>query len=247
TAVIFLGIFIWGARQYVFAETPPRAAEVIHVVARQWMWDIHQPNGRREFDTLHVPAGVPIRLVMTSNDVIHDLFVPAFRLKQDIVPGKQVGLWFTATKPGRYLLECAQYCGAQHSRMVGTVVVQSAGAYARWLEQGPPPQQTIATGRRLFVQYGCSGCHAPGSGVNAPRLNGLYGREAPQAGGGFRRVDDAYLRDCILEPEKVWPAGYPHIMPSFKGVVSEGDLLQILAYIRSMGKGGTVAETRNLP
>lgn len=247
TTVVFLGFFFWGAKLYLSAETPPPGAEEIHVVARQWMWDIRQPDGRREFDSLHVPEGVPVRLLMTSEDVIHSFYVPAFRLKQDVVPGKQTSLWFTATRTGSYRLDCTQFCGSKHSLMVGTVVVMAPGDYARWLERGPAPQLALAEGRRLFVGYGCAGCHTPGADVHAPRLDGLYGREVPQQDGSFRRVDDAYLRDCILQPETVWPGGYPRIMPSFKGVISEGDLLEIIAYIKAMGRGGAVSETRNLP
>lgn len=247
TTGLFLIFFFWGAQDFLAEETPPPNAEVIHVVARQWMWDIHQPNGRREFDTLHVPLNQPVRLLMTSEDVIHSFYVPAFRLKQDVVPGKEVSLWFIPSKVGEFRLFCSEYCGSKHAEMTGTVVVQRPGDYERWLAESPAPGDTLASGRRLFVQYGCAGCHSPGSTVHAPMLQGLYGKRVPQDGGGFALVDEFYLRDCILEPERVSPAGYAHLMPSFRGVIPESDLLQIIAYIKEMAHGEAAGEPRRTP
>jgi cytochrome c oxidase subunit 2 len=235
TTLVFLGFFFWGTRLYLDIERPPAGAYQINVVARQWMWDIHQPNGRREFNELHVPTHTPIRLLLTSEDVIHSFFVPAFRLKQDVVPGKQVSLWFNASEEGTFALLCSEFCGTQHANMTGVVVAESPEKYAAWLGQGDSASDREARGGQLFVRYGCSGCHTQPSSVKAPSLEGLYGRQVPVTGGGFARVDDAYLRDCILLPGKVAPAGYALIMPSFQGVIPEGDLVELVNYVRNLG------------
>ncbi|QYM78808.1 cytochrome c oxidase subunit II [Horticoccus luteus] len=235
TTVVFLGIFVWGARIYLDMERPPPDAYTIDVVARQWMWDIRHPNGRREFDTLHVPIGRPIRLRMTSEDVIHSLFIPAFRVKQDIVPGRTISTWFQATQTGHFHLFCSQYCGTQHAAMIAEVIAQTPEDYATWLEAGNHDGSLGDRGRQLFVHYGCSGCHSSESNVHAPSLAGLYNHRVPLDGGQFVRADEAYLRDSILEPGKQVAAGYTPIMPSFKGVIPEGDLIELIAYLKSLG------------
>lgn len=234
TTLIFLVIFAIGARLYLDQERVPADAYTISVVARQWMWDIRQPNGRRELDTLHVPTGRPIRLEMTSEDVIHSLFIPAFRIKQDVVPGKTVATWFEATQTGTYHLFCTQYCGTKHAGMIGEVVVQSPEDYAAWLEAGPGAGVANQRGAQLFLRYGCSGCHAAMSIVAAPPLEGLYGKLIPLEGSKFIKVDEAYLRDSILEPGKDIAAGYKSVMPSFKGVMPETDLIEVIAYVKSL-------------
>ena len=227
TTLIFLGFFAWGAKLYLDEERPPAGAYAIHVIGRQWMWDIRQPNGRREFDELHVPVHTPVRLILTSEDVIHSFFVPAFRLKQDVVPGKVVSLWFNATKPGRYPLLCSEFCGSKHAAMTGVVIVDEPERYAAWLAAGGAgPAGAGERGRLLYARYGCASCHEPGSTVRAPLLAGLYGRPVPAAAGGTVRVDDAYLREAILRPNQVVVAGYQPVMPSFQGVIPEGDLLE---------------------
>jgi len=236
TTAGFLGFFFWGAHTYLEMERPPSGAEEIHVVGRQWMWDIRQPNGRREFDELHVPIGKSICLLLTSEDVIHSFFVPAFRLKQDVVPGKEVSLWFNATKAGRFPFYCSEFCGTKHAEMTGVVVAETPERYAAWLAEGGGGGAGWAEGRRLFVRFGCSGCHSPGASVRAPLLDGLYGRQVPLAGGGFARVDEQFLRDCILLPNRRPPAGYPLIMPSFQGVIREGELLDLIAYLKTKGE-----------
>jgi cytochrome c oxidase subunit 2 len=235
TTLIFLGFFAWGAKLYLDEERPPAGAYAIAVVARQWMWDIHQPNGRREFNELHVPVHTPIRLLLTSEDVIHSFYVPAFRLKQDVVPGKTVSLWFNATKPGRYALLCSEFCGSKHAAMTGVVVVDEPERYAAWLAAGGAGDR----GRQLFTRYGCASCHEPGSTVRAPLLDGVYGRPVPVAGGGVVRADDAYLRESILQPNRVLVAGYQPVMPSFQGVIPEGDLLELISYLKTLGEKET--------
>lgn len=234
TLLAFLGIFAWGVGPYLDFERPPADAYAIDIVARQWMWDVRHPNGRREFGTLHVPAGRPVLLRLTSEDVIHSLFIPAFRIKQDVVPGKTTRLWFEATRAGTYALFCTQFCGTKHAGMLADVVVQAPESYASWLEEGNIDPALAAQGRRLFVRYGCNGCHASGAAVRAPSLEGVYGKLVPLEGGQFVRVDDVYLRDSILEPAKQIAAGYAPIMPSFKGVIPEGDLLELIAYVKSL-------------
>ena len=234
TLVVFLGFFAWGAWIYLDQERPPRDAYAISVIGRQWMWDVRHPNGRREFDELHVPAHTPVRLLLSSEDVIHSFFVPAFRVKQDAVPGKTVSAWFTATKAGEYPLFCTQYCGTAHANMIGRVVVMTPDAYARWLAEGNPVADLATRGRELFTRYGCAGCHAPNAAVHAPLLEGVYGRLQPVENGQFIRADEAYLRDSILLPNQHVVAGYQNVMPSFAGVIPEGDLLALIAYLKSI-------------
>jgi cytochrome c oxidase subunit II len=234
TTLIFLGFFGWGASLYLDQMRPPADAYSIDIVARQWMWDIRHPNGRREFNTLHVPLDRPILIRLTSEDVIHSFFIPAFRVKQDVVPGKVVTTWFEATRAGTYHLFCSQFCGTQHAAMVGEVIAQTPEDYAAWLADGSTDGALADRGRRLFVHYGCSGCHAPSSTVHAPPLEGLYGKLVPLEGGQFVPADDAYLRDSILEPARQIVAGYAPVMPSYKGVIPEGDLIELLAYLKSL-------------
>ncbi len=234
TTVVFLGIFFWGGWVYLEDSRVPPGAHPISVVARQWMWDIRHPNGRREFDTLHVPLNQVVQLRMNSEDVIHSFYVPAFRLKADVVPGKQVSLWFKPTKLGHFHLFCAEYCGTKHSGMVGEVIVQNPEDYADWLAAGTPGESPVNRGRQLFLQHGCSGCHDPSSPIHAPLLQGIYGRMVPLSDGTLVRADDQYIRDSILQPKRQVAAGFNPIMPSFDGVLSENDLLDLMTYLKSL-------------
>jgi cytochrome c oxidase subunit 2 len=234
TTVGFLGFFAWGAHVYLFEERSPAAALAIDVVGRQWMWDIRHANGRREFNTLHVPLGEDVRLALTSEDVIHSFFVPAFRLKQDVVPGKQVSLWFHPTKTGTFHLFCAEYCGTVHSGMIGEVVVLPPAEFAAWLARGNALEPLAQRGRRLFQRYNCSGCHDQPAAVRAPPLEALFGTLVPLRDGRRVRADEAYLRDSILRPEREVVAGYDPLMPSFENVIPESDLLELIAYLKSL-------------
>ncbi|SEM57187.1 cytochrome c oxidase subunit 2 [Sphingomonas gellani] len=233
TAFAFL-FFFWFA---AVAETTqfeiPRKAMEIHVVAKQWMWKLEHPNGTREINTLHVPVGVPVRLVMTSQDVIHSFFVPAFRTKQDVLPGRYVEAWFEASKPGTYHLFCTEYCGTDHSRMGGGIVVQSQSDFARWIDAQPQGDSLADQGAVLFRRMGCTGCHGGSSRIRAPSLAGVFGRQQPLEGGGFVTADESYLRDSILLPNKQVVAGYQPVMPSYQGVASEDDLIRLIAYLKS--------------
>lgn len=233
TTAIFCAIFAWCTPLYLDAARPPPNALTIDVVARQWMWDVRQPGGRREFNTLHVPLHRPVVLRLTSEDVIHSLFVPAFRIKQDVVPGKAVTVWFEATGAGTYHLFCSQYCGTAHAAMIGEVIAQPPEEYAGWVAAGTISGDPLEHGRRLFARYGCTGCHAPDAVVRAPPLEGLYGRPVALRDGSVATADDDYLREAILEPGRRIVAGYGDMMPSFKDVIPEGDLAEMLAYLRS--------------
>jgi cytochrome c oxidase subunit 2 len=220
TTAVFLGFFFWGARLFVRSESPPPGAEEIRVVGRQWMWDIRQPNGHREFNTLHVPIGRPVTLRLASEDVIHSFFVPAFRVKQDVVPGKETALWFNVNRPGEYPFFCSEFCGSKHAEMIGTIIAQSPADYDRWLSGNPAPGGPLAAGQQVYLRYGCTSCHAPDAKVRAPDL----------AGAGSRRTAAA-LRQAIYHPDPSRQAGYPALMPSFAGVISEREMSDLIAYL----------------
>ncbi|HUZ12621.1 MAG TPA: cytochrome c oxidase subunit II [Caulobacteraceae bacterium] len=234
TIFAFLFIFWWTASSQLHLQTVPRSALEIHVVAKQWMWKIQQPSGVREIDTLHAPLGIPVKLVMTSQDVIHDFYVPAFRLKQDVIPGRYTELTFTATEAGTFQVFCAQYCGLDHARMNADVVILPPADYARWIADQPEGDTLAGEGEKIFASHGCGGCHGQGAAVHAPPLDGLYGSRVPLAGGGFALADENYIHDCILLPHKRVPAGYAPIMPSFQGVLSEDQLVPLIAYIKTL-------------
>jgi cytochrome c oxidase subunit II len=234
--LIFLGIFVWAAFGYVQLYRPPAGALPVYVVAKQWMWKLQHRGGRREINELHVPLGEPVHLLMTSQDAIHSFFVPAFRVKQDVVPGRYTSVWFTATKLGEFQLFCAEYCGTEHSRMLGRIVVMPPAEYATWLSSGPAQPSLAQYGFTRFRQLGCSGCHSPQSSVHAPMLDGLIGRTVHLQDGRSLVADETYVRDSILLPRKDIVAGFAPIMPSFAGQVSEEDIQALIAYLRSTGE-----------
>ncbi len=233
--ILSLGLFTWGAVVYFHIERRPKNALEIQVVGKQWMWKLQHAEGKREIDELHIPVNRTISLTMTSQDVIHSFFVPAFRVKQDAVPGKYTSEWFKPTRTGEYHLFCAEYCGTQHSGMIGKVVVMEPKAYERWLRSGPPTESIALAGERLFHDRGCSGCHAPNSKFHAPLLEGLYRKPVPLSNGTIVTADDQYLRDSILQPAKQISAGYDNIMPSFSGHLTEEEIMQLIAYLKEIG------------
>ena len=241
TAFVFLFIawFATAAELPQF-EVPPNATK-IHIVAKQWMWKAEHPSGAREIDALTVPVGVPVALVMTSQDVIHSFYVPAFRIKQDVLPGRYTTTWFQATKPGDYRLLCTEYCGTDHSRMIGWVHVLTPEAYARWTAAQPQGDDLAAQGAVLYRALGCSGCHEGGARVRAPSLAGIYGRPQPLADGSFAVADEAYLRDSIVQPQKQVVAGYAPVMPSYQGIASEDQIVALVAYLQQQGTGRSMA------
>lgn len=236
--IIFLGLFIWAGNVYYDMFSPPADGLHIYVIAKQWMWKIEHADGIREIDELHIPVNRNIVLTLTSQDVIHDFDVPAFRIKHDVLPGRYVRMWFKATHTGSYHLFCGQYCGEFHSQMVGTVVVMSMPDYTAWLQRaGANASNSLAAeGSRYFHSLGCSGCHEGSQVVHAPSLEGIYGQPVPLQSGEVVTADDTYIRDCILQPAKHIPAGYQPIMPSFQGRLTEEQIVALIAYLKSERK-----------
>lgn len=234
TLLGFLGLFFWGASLYERLYRPPSDATEVFVVGKQWMWKLEHPEGQREINELHVPIGRPVKLVMTSQDVIHSFYVPAFRIKHDVLPGRYETLWFEPTKAGEFPIFCAEFCGTDHSHMTGRLVVMQPTDYERWMRAEQPASGMAQEGAALFRQFGCSGCHGAQSKVHAPSLDGLYGRPVPLQDGSIVTADDRYIRDSILQPRRQIAAGYPPIMPSFAGQIGEDDVLKLIAYIKSL-------------
>lgn len=238
TTLLALFLFIWAAVTLIALRQPLRNATEIHVEAKQWMWKTRHPNGAREINELHVPVGQDIRLLMTSQDVIHSFFVPAFRAKMDVLPGRFTEIRFRATQTGEFPLRCAEFCGTLHARMTGRVIVMDPEPFSRWLAAQPQADDIAKEGAALFVGFGCAGCHTPGSSVHAPDLRGVYGRPVHLSDGRVVQADEAYIRDSVLQPRRDIVAGYAPIMPSFSGLVSEADLERLVAYVRSLREGG---------
>jgi cytochrome c oxidase subunit 2 len=236
--ILALVMYAWATVLFFDLYEPPGDAFQISVVGKQWMWYLQHPEGRAEINELHVPIGQPVKLTMTSQDVIHSFFVPAFRIKQDVLPGRYTALWFRPTKVGRHHLFCAEYCGTNHSLMTGWVYVMEQADYERWLSEKGSGPSMAEEGEQLFVRHHCAGCHQGSQIVHAPRLEGVYGHPVPILEGKdvrFVVADDRYIRDSILMPKSEVVAGYEPVMPSFKGQISEQDLLKIIAYIKSIG------------
>ena len=227
-------MFVWGAILYYETYTPPKNALEIHVVAKQWMWKVQHPAGRSEIDELHVPLGRPVKLLLTSQDVIHDFFVPAFRIKTDVLPGRYMTLWFEANKSGVYRLFCAEYCGTQHSGMLGRIVVIPPTDYQKWLSAGASAMTIAETGARLFQKLGCAVCHGERDTVRGPALGGLMGKQVRLQDGKRVIADETYIRESIVNPQAKILAGFQPVMPTFKGIVSEEGILQIIAYLKSL-------------
>jgi cytochrome c oxidase subunit 2 len=228
-------IFIWGSSLYFRNARPPNASMEIFVVGKQWMWHLQHPEGSREINELHVPVDVPVKLTMTSEDVIHDFSIPAFRIKHDALPGRYSSIWFQATKVGTYHFFCAQYCGTEHSGMIGWVYVMTPTDYAQWLEGGAKGETMAQSGERLFNQLGCVTCHiADGSG-RGPVLQGLFGKTVTLRSGETRIADETYIRQAIVSPNSMPLPNYVPVMPSFQGQVNEEQVLQLIAYVKSLG------------
>lgn len=240
-----IGLFIWGTIVYFELVSPPGDALEIYVSGKQWMWKAQHPEGSSEINELHVPAGQPIKLIMTSQDVIHSFYIPDFRVKQDVLPKRYTTMWFHPTKVGRFRLFCTEYCGTEHSRMGGWVTVMEPADYEEWLQGSGSTTSLAAEGEALFRQYHCSGCHGVNSTVKAPPLEGVFGGPVPllndpkdpQSGSRIIVADERYLRDSILRPMEEVVSGYDPLMPSFEGQIPEDDLLKLVAYIKSIGRG----------
>jgi cytochrome c oxidase subunit 2 len=244
--VISLAMFAWGARVFYSMYRPPRNAVEYWTVGKQWMWKFQHPDGHREINTLHIPVGQPIKLNIQSEDVIHSFFVPAFRVKQDAVPGRQTQIFFEATKPGVYHLFCTEYCGGEHSKMIGSVIALEPEQYESWLAGGPAGRSMAESGAELFQTLACDTCHrssednrgAGGVVARAPRLEGLYGNQVRLMDGRTLLADDEYIRESILNPAVKIVAGWQPIMPTYQGQVTEEQLAQLITYVRSLGGEG---------
>jgi cytochrome c oxidase subunit 2 len=236
---VFFVMFLWGASVYTSVAVPPPDAPEIFVVGKQWMWKIQHLGGQREINELHIPVDQPVKLTLTSEDVIHDFFVPAFRTKIDVIPGRYVQTWFHPTKVGRYHLFCAQYCGTSHANMVGTVVVMEPDEFRNWLGSQEATGSLADQGRQLFLKFQCITCHSANAEARAPVLEGLHGRIVTLNNGRAVVADDAYLRESILYPEAKVVQGWEPIMPTFKGQADEEELMKLLAYIKSLKPGQT--------
>ncbi|MGD0415768.1 MAG: cytochrome c oxidase subunit II [Terriglobales bacterium] len=246
---VMLTFFIWGAVLYFQERTPPADATEVYVVAKQWMWKIEHIEGQREINELHVPTGQNIKLIMTSQDVIHSFFVPAFRLKQDVLPGRYTTLWFKATRPGHYHLFCAEYCGTMHSGMGGDIVVMEPQDYAQWMaSSATAPLQH--TGKELFASLGCATCHRFDVQGRGPDLTGVYNKPVLLEDGRTVIADENYLRESIVNPTAKIVNGFKPVMPTFQGIVSDEQLNALVAYVKSLSQpspGTAGLESRPVP
>jgi cytochrome c oxidase subunit 2 len=232
--MITMVIFVWGASVYFAMARPPEETLNVYVVGKQWMWKFQHLDGQREINELHVPVGRAVKLITTSEDVIHDFFVPAFRVKADVVPGRYVSIWFHATKPGRYRIFCAEYCGTRHSGMTGEVIVMEPSEYQTWLSGGAAEGSLASAGAKLFQDLACNTCHRPDAQGRGPVLEGLFGKTVTLQNGETITVDEAYVRESILQPAAKITAGFQPIMPTFQGLVSEEQLLELIEYVKSL-------------
>jgi cytochrome c oxidase subunit II len=232
--LITMVIFVWGASVYYAMARPPDETLNIYVVGKQWMWKFQHLDGQREIDELHVPVGRAVKLMITSEDTIHSFYVPAFRIKKDAVPGRYNVAWFQATKTGTFHLFCAEYCGTEHSRMIGRVVVMEPEEYQVWLAGGPAPESPVLLGEKLFTDLNCITCHRMDDAGRGPVLRGIFGRTVKLASGDEIVADAAYVRESILTPAAKVVAGYQPVMPTFQGQVNEEQILALIAYIESL-------------
>lgn len=233
--IISMTIFLGGAIVYYEQYRVPDDAMEVYVVGKQWMWKIQHTTGQREINELHVPVGRKVKLTMTTEDVLHDFSIPAFRTKADVVPGRYTYMWFEATKPGKYHLFCAEYCGLNHSGMGGWVYVLEQRDFDNWLAGNESGQTPVQMGEDLFQnKLGCASCHAGGADQRGAKLEGIYNKEVKLVGGQTVIADDAYIRESILNPGAQIVEGYQPIMPTFKGQVTEEQLVALVAYIKSL-------------
>jgi cytochrome c oxidase subunit 2 len=227
-------MFVWGASLYFQITTPPSNAMEIYVVGKRWMWKAQHVSGQREINELHVPVGTPVKLIIGSEDVLHAYWVPAFRMKTDAVPGRTTTMWFEASKAGEYQLFCAEYCGMSHSRMIGKVTAMEPGAFQTWLAGGKVTGTMADLGAKVFTDLGCVTCHMDSAQGRGPSLKGVFGSQVTLASGEKVTADEGYVRESILTPTAKMVAGYPPLMPTFQGVVSEEQIAQLTAYVKSL-------------
>jgi len=234
--------FAWGALIYFQEARPPRGAMEVYAVGKQWMWKFEHETGQREINALHVPVGRDVKMIMSSQDVIHSFYVPAFRIKQDVLPGRYTTTWFRPTKVGTYHLFCAEYCGTEHSGMIGEVVVMEATAYQAWLANGGATASMSANGKELFSQLGCATCHRFDTQGRGPNLVGIFGKPVQLNDGRTVMADENYIRESILNPQAKIVAGFQPIMPTFQGQVTEESLGALVSYVKSLSQPQQKAE-----
>lgn len=245
--VIAMVMFVWGTSVYFALAKPPADTMEVYIVGKRWMWKAQHLTGHREINQLHVPVGTPVKLLISSEDVIHSYYIPAFRQKMDAVPGKTTTMWFEASKAGTYQLFCAEYCGTQHSGMIGKVVAMEPDDYQQWLAAGAPAGTLTSTGEQQFAALGCVTCHAADGKGRGPSLVGIYGKQQQLANGSTVIADDAYLRESILNPQAKMVQGYAPLMPTYQGQISEDGLVSLLAYIKSLGAASPAAAPAHGP
>jgi cytochrome c oxidase subunit 2 len=233
--LLMMVMFSWGSSVFFEMSRPPDDAMNIYVVGKQWMWKTQHLEGRREINELHVPLGRPVKLTMTSEDVIHSFYMPAFRVKFDVLPGRYTTAWFNPTKPGKYHLFCAEYCGTLHSGMIGWIYVMEPAEYERWLA-GSGGESLAASGQELFQLLACANCHRTDKPGRCPNLEGLFGKPVQLATGEIVKADESYIRESIVDPSAKIVAGYQNMMPPFQGLVTEEELLKLIEYIKSLSK-----------
>ncbi len=238
---IAMGIFVWSSVLYLGMHVAPSGAMEIYVVGKQWMWKIQHPQGNREINELHVPVGKPVKLIMTSQDVIHSFYIPAFRIKQDVLPGRYSTQWFQATTPGVYHLFCAEYCGTSHSGMIGKVIVLDQPEYEAWLAGGSSTAMS-SSGAELFKQFGCQTCHKSGSSQRGPSLDGLFGKQVALINGEKVVADQEYLRESILNPAAKITQGYLPFMPTYRNQLSHEQINQLVEYVKGLGGQTSASE-----
>jgi len=234
--LIAMVMFVWGTSVYFALAKPPAKAMEVYIVGKRWMWKAQHLTGHREINQLHVPVGTPVKLLISSEDVIHSYYIPAFRQKIDAVPGKTTSMWFEASKAGTYQLFCAEYCGTQHSGMIGTVVAMEPRDYQQWLTGGTTAGSLTSNGEQQFAALGCVTCHRDDGKGRGPSLVGVFGKPQTMANGTTVFADEAYLRESILNPSKKVVVGFPPLMPTFEGQLTEEQILDLIAYIKSLNE-----------
>ncbi len=240
---IFLVTFVWGALLYFRIYNPPTNAMNIYIVGKQWMWKAEHPGGQHEINALHVPVNRPVQLTMVSMDVFHSFSIPDFRVKREVIPGRYSTVWFQATAPGTYHLFCTQYCGTKHSGMIGEITVLTPEDYQKWTEESTSGTSLAQNGERLYASMGCNQCHNGTPGARGPSLAGVYGSKLTLANGSQVTVNDAYLRDAILNPSQHITAGYAPIMPTYQGQISEDGLIDLVEFIKNQNTNYRVQQT----
>jgi len=242
---LFLIMFVWGALIYFRVYTPPANAMNIYVVGKQWMWKAEHPGGQHEINALHIPTGRPIQLTIISQDVFHSFSIPAFRVKREAIPGRYTSVWFEATTPGTYHLFCTQYCGTNHSAMIGEITVLTPDDYKKWLAGSTSGMSLAQNGERLFASLSCAACHNGRPGSRGPSLAGVYGSRLTLANGQSTLADEAYLRGAILNPSEHMTQGYNPIMPTYQGQISEDGVISLVEYIKNLNSNDRVEQTLN--